>query len=74
MPESGAVAQLGEHLLCKQGVVGSIPISSTMTGVKAGAGAAAETGRCRGVRPGGRTIDCATEQRSTLLIDTSHKR
>ena len=25
----GAVAQLGEHLLCKQGVVGSIPISST---------------------------------------------
>ena len=27
--ERGAVAQLGEHLLCKQGVVGSIPISST---------------------------------------------
>ena len=26
---SGAVAQLGEHLLCKQGVVGSIPSSST---------------------------------------------
>ena len=26
----GAVAQLGEHLLCKQGVVGSIPISSTI--------------------------------------------
>ena len=25
----GAVAQMGEHLLCKQGVVGSIPISST---------------------------------------------
>ena len=25
----GAVAQLGEHLLCKQRVVGSIPISST---------------------------------------------
>ena len=24
----GAVAQLGEHLLCKQGVVGSIPSSS----------------------------------------------
>ena len=29
---SGAVAQLGEHLLCKQGVVGSIPISSTNQG------------------------------------------
>ena len=27
--QHGAVAQLGEHLLCKQGVVGSIPISST---------------------------------------------
>ena len=26
---AGAVAQLGEHLLCKQGVVGSIPFSST---------------------------------------------
>ena len=27
--EKGAVAQLGEHLLCKQGVSGSIPLSST---------------------------------------------
>ena len=27
--EEGAVAQLGEHLLCKQGVGGSIPLSST---------------------------------------------
>ena len=26
----GGVAQLGEHLLCKQGVIGSIPIVSTM--------------------------------------------
>ena len=25
----GGLAQLGEHLLCKQGVVGSIPTSST---------------------------------------------
>ena len=25
---SGAVAQLGEHLLCKQGVAGSIPVRS----------------------------------------------
>jgi hypothetical protein len=30
---TGAVAQLGEHLLCKQGVVGSIPISSTTSGL-----------------------------------------
>jgi hypothetical protein len=27
--DSGAVAQLGEHLLCKQGVAGSIPVRST---------------------------------------------
>ena len=28
-PIYGAIAQLGEHLLCKQGVVGSIPTGST---------------------------------------------
>ena len=28
-PLDGGVAQLGEHLLCKQGVVGSSPITST---------------------------------------------
>ena len=27
--ENGGIAQLGEHLLCKQGVIGSIPIIST---------------------------------------------
>ena len=27
----GGLAQLGEHLLCKQGVNGSIPLSSTKT-------------------------------------------
>ena len=27
----GALAQLGEHLLCKQGVIGSIPIGSTIS-------------------------------------------
>ena len=31
-PLYGALAQLGEHLLCKQGVVGSIPTGSTMLG------------------------------------------
>ena len=29
---NGALAQLGEHLLCKQGVIGSIPIRSTNIG------------------------------------------
>ena len=28
-PPDGGVAQLGEHLLCKQGVSGSIPLIST---------------------------------------------
>ena len=28
--QHGAIAQLGEHLLCKQGVVGSIPTGSTI--------------------------------------------
>ena len=41
---SGAVAQLGEHLLCKQGVVGSIPISST-TCLRSGQGARRELKR-----------------------------
>jgi hypothetical protein len=29
--EYGAVAQLGERLLCKQDVIGSIPVSSTIS-------------------------------------------
>lgn len=32
--KQGAIAQLGEHLLCKQGVVGSIPTGSTITWFK----------------------------------------
>ena len=33
-PETnGGVAQLGEHLLCKQGVIGSIPFISTKNGL-----------------------------------------
>lgn len=31
MENDGAVAQLGERLLCKQDVIGSIPVSSTKT-------------------------------------------
>ena len=32
----GGIAQLGEHLPCKQGVIGSIPIISTILSVKLG--------------------------------------
>jgi hypothetical protein len=32
----GGLAQLGEHLLCKQGVVGSIPSSSTIDTIEIG--------------------------------------
>ena len=35
---SGGVAQLGERLLCKQEVVGSIPITSTRAAPKMGPG------------------------------------
>ncbi len=30
----GGLAQLGEHLLCKQGVIGSIPLASTISWVR----------------------------------------
>jgi hypothetical protein len=33
---SGGLAQLGEHLLCKQGVVGSIPSTSTKNPYRSG--------------------------------------
>ena len=33
----GGVAQLGEHLLCKQGVTGSIPVVSIDAGARLGA-------------------------------------
>jgi hypothetical protein len=33
-PETGGVAQLGERLLCKQEVIGSIPFTSTTGGAK----------------------------------------
>ena len=36
-PGSGAIAQLGERLLCKQEVTGSIPVGSTRTS-RAGGG------------------------------------
>ena len=36
--ENGGVAQLGEHLPCKQGVMGSIPIISTSPKRKQGRG------------------------------------
>ena len=34
--QDGAVAQLGEHLVCNQGVSGSIPLSSTKIFRRAG--------------------------------------
>jgi hypothetical protein len=40
----GGVAQLGEHLLCKQGVIGSIPIVSTTGTLLEGAGRGARFG------------------------------
>ena len=48
-PHRGAVAQLGERLLCKQEVDGSIPFSSTMQAIGAQPGAKGwrrRAGRC----------------------------
>ncbi len=42
---NGALAQLGEHLLCKQGVIGSIPISSTILSVLTPSALRAGSGR-----------------------------
>ena len=59
-PYLGGVAQLGERLLCKQEVIGSIPFTSTTISrseiVVSGASAipwnSAEAARCRmGLRP-----------------------
>jgi hypothetical protein len=33
-PLTGGVAQLGERLLCKQEVIGSIPFTSTTSGIR----------------------------------------
>ena len=42
----GGIAQLGEHLLCKQGVIGSIPIISTSR-VSEDTEGSSEKQRCR---------------------------
>ena len=52
--DPGAVAQLGEHLLCKQGVAGSIPVSSTIT--VTGDGGPAATGERRQPRSRGQRV------------------
>jgi hypothetical protein len=54
---AGAVAQLGEHLLCKQGVAGSNPVGST----RAGPGSAGSrnwdaVGASEGLSPVGRPL------------------
>ena len=41
--KNGGVAQLGEHLLCKQGVIGSIPFISTTFPKKGKRGTSEET-------------------------------
>ena len=60
----GAVAQLGEHLLCKQGVVGSIPSSST---TKEEASIAKASTESRGKREGLLLIFGSVPRRSVVL-------
>ncbi len=66
-PQLGDVAQLAEHLLCKQGVVGSIPIVSTDTvaraaGPRKGAGGGYEAA----LYPGRLGREVEHEHRATL--------
>ena len=43
----GVIAQLVEHLLCKQGVVGSIPTGSTNGAISGSDGSVAQVGESR---------------------------
>ena len=61
-PGLGGVAQLGEHLLCKQGVVGSNPISSTKR-------IAAEA-KCRGGATG--YLSYTPQKRNEANISAAH--
>ena len=59
-PKYGGVAQLGEHLPCKQGVMGSIPIISTRPGVRA-AGYRVEISEIDSVSPDGMRTETMKE-------------
>ncbi len=76
----GAVAQLGEHLLCKQEVTGSIPVSSTNLEKGSDPFSAAQRGdnsfRERGMTPFPRSLtiwnDPSIGIRSHRNLDMSH--
>jgi hypothetical protein len=56
----GGVAQLGERLLCKQEVIGSIPFTSTKTSLRVSGECAARTlriGRRKSIRRFAKTGD-----------------
>ena len=75
--QNGAVAQLGERLLCKQEAVGSIPSSSTSqaAGARGPQGMAGSGGnRIWQYQDRAAPIDCSVEQRSTLAIEASRQR
>jgi hypothetical protein len=62
----GGVAQLGEHLLCKQGVVGSIPITSTTDE------SAAFIAKLH--RPGAPTVVCAANRERRRHLARARRR
>ena len=66
MPEHGGLAQLGEHLLCKQGVVGSIPSSSTTVGRQASEDRDRESVEFKG-KPGGLPLNLAKAEGEMLF-------
>ena len=58
----GAIAQLGEHLLCTQGVIGSIPVSSTNSG------AIVQLVRTPACHAGGRGFDTHSSRHHRSLV------
>ena len=60
-PRGGAIAQLGERLLCKQEVTGSIPVGSTSKRVRRGI-----SNQCRA---GGDVDWCFFKRRSRLFFN-----
>ena len=67
--DRGAIAQLGERLLCKQEVIGSIPIGSTSgSRIQAGEGSAPGAGQGRrNESAANKNVDSARNQQSARL-------
>ncbi len=74
MRVSGGVAQLGEHLLCKQGVIGSNPFTSIQCRFAVLSDRFGGRDECEtvvSVRPGYGGEDLMREPRDTMVVRSS---